>query len=137
MSEGLVTSAFLKALDELSHKLYIPATVLALCIDYISWIKEETGLENFWLLYAICFSFGGAISFWIIGIILIIDYWISRMWVTSGLDIRKVVGVFLLPLGVLGLFPEYFSFNESIILPATGVACSVWGFLFLSGRRLG
>lgn len=135
MAENVLAGALLRAIDELSHKIYIPATTLALYADYLPMIKDETGFENPWWLYVACFFFAGLLSFWFVFIFAYIEDWLEGKLFSSQINLQKLVGTLLLPLGVIGISPEYLGLNEPIIGATTGIACSIWGFLLLSGRR--
>ena len=135
MSDGIVSTSILKALDELSQKVYIPATIVCLYIDANAWFKAETGFESFWALYICCFIFGGILSFLIIAVIIITQHYLTSSQYFSDIELQKIIGIFILPFGLVGIFPEYFHLTNYVIPTATGITCTIWGFLLL-GKKL-
>lgn len=133
MSEGFLTGTVIKVVDELSKKLYVPATIIAVCVDYLPILKENLKLDNFWILYIICFIIGVSISFGAFIFLVLADSY-TPLWLED-IDIYKIIGIFLIPLGVISLFPDFFPLLDTKMSQATGGASIIWGFMLLGRSR--
>lgn len=137
MSESIVNAALLKAIEEMSHKLFVPATVIAIHIDYTTPTFRNFNFSCFWLEYVISFLMGAALS-----IILLVLFWTldSKFRIPvaedKALTFSNLVAVFLLPLPLTCFFPQSFGI-ELLPLPiASSIACVFWGFTLLSEHKI-
>jgi hypothetical protein len=122
-------TTYAKAIDDLAGKIFIPALISSLMVEFGPAIQIKFGLGFFSTYILICILGVVAAS----GIMLAIFY--ITIFIFRGHDISAEIGVFLMPLGFAGLFPEQFSDFSIPFSQVTGVAILSWAFMLVKGKR--
>lgn len=137
MSDNIFTTTIVKAVDDLSHKAFIPITIIAAHIDYLVPFSDRLDFTNFWVIYVFSFLVGGAFSLVTIVLLWICDEHINlEVTLSKKIEFSSIVGVFLLPLSAVAIFPQSFGLESPIIPLATGIACGIWGLLLVGDKKI-
>jgi hypothetical protein len=122
-------TTYAKAVDELAAKIFIPALICSLLVEFGPTIQNRSGLGFLGTYIIICIL--GAI---VATVIMLLILHLS-IWVFKGNDIGPEIGVILMPLGFAGLFPEHFKNFDIPYSQVTGVAMLSWAFMLVKGKR--
>lgn len=119
-------TVYAKAVDDLSAKIFIPALVCSLFVEVGPIIQNYTSF-GFWLVYMLSFFAGIIIAPLILYVLIELSIRLN-----GGRPFGDIIGLFILPLGFAGLFPEHFNNISIPYTQVTGVAMLAWGFMLVS-----
>ncbi|WP_375294939.1 hypothetical protein [Vibrio vulnificus] len=115
---------YAKAIDDLSSKIFIPVFISALFAELSPLLHAKMG---FWEIYVPLFVVGIMLASLVLLLISFAEAYVS--------EFRTYVGMFCMPLGAIGLLPQYF---DSIAVPytqVTGFSLLVWSFVLANPLR--
>lgn len=118
-------STYAKALDDLSGKIFIPALISSLLVELGPYIGK-TFNTGFISTYLCIFIIGIILSYTIIFLLFELS-----MRLAGGKSISAEVGVFIMPIGFVCLFPNHFSEIQLPLSQVTGVAVLAWSFMLV------
>lgn len=118
-------ATYAKAIDDLSAKIFIPAFICSLFVEFGPTIKNKFQL-GFISTYILTFVVGLIFS----GIILLLLISIS-IYLFKGKEINPYIGFFIMPLGFIGIFPEHFGLTQPLYSQVTGVSMLAWSFVLI------
>jgi hypothetical protein len=118
-------STYAKAVEELSGKIFIPALICSLFVEMGPRFSALTGF-GFWGTYASLSIFG----FFTAPLILFLIIQIS-IYLFDGHMIGDVIGLLIMPLGLIGLLPDHFINIYVPYTQVTGVAILAWSFMLI------
>lgn len=121
-----IATTYAKAVDDLAAKIFIPGLIYSLWIEFGPVVQRTTG-ANLIETYVLIFFLSLALSWLILYSILYVDSIIP--W----FDCIQVLGVFLMPLGLAGLFPDQFEILGIPYSRVTGLAVLAWSFMLVRG----
>lgn len=124
MSDMPIVSTYLKAIDDLSGKILIPASIVSLFVEVGPWFARTQNLPLF-VVYII-FVFAGLIGSSLL--LLILGY--INNWFDDA-NVQPIVAVGIMPIGFMVAFPQYFNSFPTGLSPVTGIAILVWSFVLL------
>ncbi|NOI88801.1 hypothetical protein [Vibrio sp. 99K-1] len=116
-------STYAKAVDDLSTKIFIPAIICSLIAEFGEYFVQNLGLV--WG-YIAAFFLGI-----IIGVVVVFFIVIAERLLGYNAQIKPYLGAFLMPLGLIGLFPAYFSGITPPYTQVTAVALLAWSFVLI------
>lgn len=119
--------SFAKAIDDISGKIFIPASILAILAEFKDYLIKETG-SSFFAPYIISIFFTGMLF----GVTYFLLIEISVRF-NSGKDISPLTGTCIMPIGFIGLFPEYINITLPIT-KVTGIAIITWSFVLINKK---
>ncbi|WP_308318789.1 hypothetical protein [Vibrio metschnikovii] len=115
---------YAKAIDDLSSKIFIPVFISALFSELSPLLYPKMG---FWEIYVPLFVVGIMLASLVLLSISFAEVYVS--------EFRTYVGMFCMPLGAIGLLPQYF---DAIVVPytqVTGFSLLVWSFVLANPLR--
>ena len=119
------TTTYAKAIDDLAGKIFVPALIASLLVEFgpAYQVWREVNLIETYLAFAIIGAVASGIFF------LLMSY--VSIYFFKGEEIAPIIGVFIMPIGFMGLFPEQFSDFSISISKVTGVAILAWAFFLI------
>ena len=126
MAEGL-SAISTKAVDELSGKVFIPGAIAALLVEYGDYYQLLRPSASFIEIYSVLAVVGLIGSYLVLTILM----W-CLMRFNSFYKVPSYIGLLIMPLGFLGVFPEYFPMIEIPYSPVTGMAIVAWAFFLIN-----
>lgn len=129
MSDGLKQNLSLATVIRPSLSYCIPPFVIIICSSFVD--QLNTGINA--LTYLLCFAVGSSAAFMFVGIVQVLDHFISYEWrlAKNPFRVHKITGAFILPIGVIGLFPAYFDSLQFNIPVAACYSMIVLALMFL------
>ncbi|WP_188150315.1 hypothetical protein [Teredinibacter waterburyi] len=121
-----IGTIYAKAIDDLSAKIFIPAFVCSIFVELGPIIASYTNF-GFWIVYVISFIVGVFVAPLILYLLIELSIRFN-----DGKPFGDILGLFLLPLGFAGLFPDYFNNFEVPYTQVTGLAMLAWGFMLVA-----
>nr|WP_320135172.1 hypothetical protein [uncultured Amphritea sp.] len=118
---------YAKAVDELSVKIFIPAFMCSLLVELGPWLSQKFDLHLVFV-YLIVFFVANTLGFLFLYLIISISTFSSHLSSTA-----NTLGILLMPLGFLCLFPDQFQGVEAPFSAVTGAAILVWSFILVKG----
>jgi hypothetical protein len=126
MAEG-VTAISTKAIDELSGKVFIPGFIAALLVECSGYYLQYRPEASFIEIYAV-FAFIGFIGAYLILTLLMV----CIIYLGFPDSLPSKIGLVIMPLGLLGVFPGYFPMLDIPYSAVTGVAIIAWSFFLIN-----
>ncbi len=123
------STTYAKAVDDLAAKIFLPALICSLFVEFGPYFHEKTG-AGFFGIYLFVLILGGLLAFGFVYLTLQIS-----IWFFDGHDVGPEIGVAIMPLGFAGLFPEQFAGLNVPYSQVTGVAILAWAFMLVKGKR--
>lgn len=122
-------TTYAKAIDDLAGKIFIPASICSVFVELGPLIQKQFGI-GFFGTYIIACILGASIA----GTIMLLIIYMS-IFLFKGSDISPEIGVIIMPLGFVGLFPEHFNIFDIPYSQVTGIALLSWSFMLVKGKR--
>ncbi|EOV0105787.1 TPA: hypothetical protein RQJ47_004613 [Vibrio vulnificus] len=115
---------YAKAIDDLSSKIFIPVFISALFSELLPVLHPKM---SFWAIYVPLFFIGVILASLIVLAIFFVETYIN--------EFRTYIGMFCMPLGAIGLLPQYFDVISVPYTQVTGFSLLVWSFVLISPLR--
>jgi hypothetical protein len=124
LSDPIATTSA-KAIDDLSGKIFFPSLIASLLVEVGPWLKShyELGLAG---VYFSCVFGGlivGSITFYLLGK--------AQIFFRTEQNLAPLLGIVLMPMGFVCLFPNYFASFQPPLGQVSGVAILAWAFMLL------
>lgn len=120
---------YAKAIDDLSSKVFIPALICSIWVEFGPMIQSKTGfglIETYALIAVV-----GGLAAWCIMYLMIL----ASIYIFRGYDVGPYLGIIVMPLGFAGLFPDQFNELNIPYSQATGFAILAWSFMLVKGEK--
>ncbi|EGU60379.1 hypothetical protein VINI7043_29175, partial [Vibrio nigripulchritudo ATCC 27043] len=111
-------TVYAKAIDDLASKIFIPAFISAVFSEIPSTVVSKIG---FWGTYIPLFILGLAVA----SLIIIAIFYLDVLAFGGRGEFGTYLGMFCMPLGVIGLLPQYFD-SIAPYTQVTGFALLAW-----------
>jgi len=134
MSTETKASVSLQALLRPSISYCIPLFVIIVCSSFSDQLKFDSVV----LTYSFCFATGATLAAMFICTLQVLDHFLCLRWelYKTMFTAHKTVGAFILPIGVIGLFPNYFE-NLQLSMPVfTSYSLIALAFMLLRWNKL-
>ncbi|MCG9597290.1 hypothetical protein L1D15_11245 [Vibrio sp. Isolate25] len=115
---------YAKAIDDQSSKIFIPVFISALFVELSPLLHPKM---SFWEIYAPLCVVGIVIASLVLLAISFAEVYIR--------DFRTYVGIFCMPLGAIGLLPQYLDAVSVPYTQVTGFSLLVWSFVLANPLR--
>lgn len=114
----------LKAIDEMSGKIFIPALIISSFVEVGPWFASYQKL-HLAIVYFIFVMLG------FLGSVLILIFlgWLNNCF--DDVNVQPVVSVAIMPVGIMVAFPQHFPSFHMPLSPVTGVSILIWSFFLL------
>lgn len=123
-------SNYAKAVDDLALKIFIPSLICSLWVELGPIIEKTIGL-NLIVTYTLI-AIAGFLLYHILELLLLL---ICSFKIFQKFDFGFALGVFLMPLGLAGFFPEQFKGLDIPYSQVTGVSILAWSFILVRGKK--
>ncbi len=121
------TTTFAKAIDGLSGKIFIPGLIASLLVEFSDFYHENWPDISFIVIYAV-FAFLG-----LVGAYMILTALMACMiYFKFSHKFPSYIGLMIMPLGFIGVFPDHFPAYTIPYSSVTGVAILAWSFFLIN-----
>lgn len=120
---------YAKAIDDLSGKIFIPALICSLWVEVGPSVQKIWNLNLFWT-YCIIVLVGSILAMSFMYLVYLI-----AIYIFQDFNFIPYLGVFLMPLGFAGLFPEQFNDINILYSKVTGMAILAWSFMLVKEKK--
>ena len=118
---------FAKAIDGLSGKIFIPGLITSLLVELSDYYNEYWSDLSFIVVYTV-FAIIGLICSYLI----LIALFMSMVYFKFSHKFPMYIGIMIMPLGFIGVFPDYFPMYTIPYSSVTGIAIIAWSFFLIN-----
>lgn len=124
MSDNGLITTYTKAIDDLSGKVFIPASIASLFVEFGPWLakNQEIGSIGVYLICAMTGFIGASL------LLVFLGYLSCKL---TDVNVPAVVGTAIMPVGFAVTVPKYFTAISVNLTPVTGVAILAWSFVLI------